>query len=56
MILLASSLILLMLMFGYRKDRKGQSGLGNLLEVFVVFIRDDVVYPNIKSQYNDKFN
>ena len=55
MILLASSLILLMLMFGYRKDRKVQSGLGNLLEVFVVFIRDDVVYPNMGEKQGRRF-
>ena len=55
MMLLASSLIILLFVFGYKKDRKVQSGVGNLLEVFVVFIRDEVVYPNMGEKQGKKF-
>ena len=55
MILLASSLIILLFLFGYKKDKKVQSGLGNLLEVFVVFIRDEVVYPNMGEKQGRRF-
>ena len=55
MILLASFLILLVTMVGYKKDRKIQSGIGNLLEVFVVFIRDDIVYPNMGAKQGRRF-
>ena len=40
MILLASFIIISLFVFGYKKDKKVQSGIGNLLEVFVFFIRD----------------
>ena len=55
MMLLASLIIILLFIFGYKKDRKVQTGIGNLLEVFVVFIRDDVVYPNMGEKQGKKF-
>ena len=39
MMILASIIIIFMFLFGYKKDKKVQSGLGNLLEVFVKLIR-----------------
>ena len=55
MMLLASLIIIFLFIFGYRKDKKIQSGLGNLLEVFVVFIRDEVVYANMGENQGKKF-
>ncbi len=55
MILLASFIIISLFVFGYRKDKKVQSGIGNLLEVFVVFIRDEIVYPNMGEKQGRKF-
>jgi len=55
MILIASLTIISLFFFGYKKNRKVQSGLGNLLEVFVVFIRDEIVYPNMGEKQGRKF-
>ena len=55
MMLLASAIIILLFIIGYKKDRKVQSGIGNLLEVFVVFIRDAVVYPNMGEKQGRRF-
>ena len=55
MMLLSSFLIILLFLFGYKKNKKVQSGVGNLLEVFVVFIRDEVVYPNMGEKQGRKF-
>jgi len=55
MMLFAAIIIILLFSFGYKKDKKVQSGVGNLLEVFVVFIRDDIVYPNMGVKQGRKF-
>ncbi len=55
MMLLASIIIICLFVFGYKKDKKVQSGLGNLLEVFVIFIRDEVVYPNMGEKQGRRF-
>ena len=55
MMFLAAILIILFFVVGYKKDRKVQTGFGNLLEVFVVFIRDDVVYPNMGKKQGRRF-
>ena len=55
MLFIAAGLIILFFLFGYRKDRKVQSGFGNLLEVFVVFIRDEIVYPNMGEKHGKRF-
>jgi len=55
MMLIASFIIILLFLFGYKKEKKVQSGIGNLLEVFVVFIRDEVVYPNMGEKQGRKF-
>jgi len=55
MMLLAASLIILFFVFGYKKNRKVQTGFGNLLEVLVVFIRDEVVYPNMGKKQGRRF-
>ena len=55
MMFLASILLILAFTFGYDKNKKVQSGLGNLLEVFVVFIRDEVVYPNMGEKQGKRF-
>ena len=55
MMLLAATIIILLFVFGYKRDKKVQSGMGNLLEVFVIFIRDEVVYPNMGEKQGRKF-
>ena len=55
MMLIAAFIIIMLFVFGYNRNKKVQSGLGNLLEVFVVFIRDEVVYPNMGSKQGRKF-
>ena len=55
MIFLAAFLIIIFFVLGYKKDKKVQSGFGNLLEVFVVFIRDEVVYPNMGEKQGRRF-
>ena len=55
MMLLASIIIILLFIIGYKRDQKVQSGLGNLLEIFVIFIRDEVVYPNMGEKQGRKF-
>jgi len=55
MMFLASLIIVLLFIFGYRKDKKVQSGIGNLLEIFVIFIRDEVVYPNMGEKQGRRF-
>ena len=55
MMLLSSLIIIILLVFGYNKNKKVQSGVGNLLEVFVVFIRDEVVYPNMGEKQGRRF-
>ena len=51
------NVIILILMFtlGYNKKKKIQSGFGNLLEVLVVFVRDDVVYENMGEKQGKRF-
>ena len=55
MILLACILIILLFTLGYKKNKIVQSGVGNLLEVFVIFIRDEVVYPNMGEKQGRRF-
>ena len=55
MILLACILIILLFALGYKKNKIVQSGIGNLLEVFVIFIRDEVVYPNMGEKQGRRF-
>ena len=55
MMILASFIIILLFLFGYNKKARVQKGLGNLLEVFVVFIRDDIVYPNMGKKQGKRF-
>lgn len=55
MMILSSIIIIMLLVLGYNKNKKVQTGIGNLLEVFVVFIRDDVVYPNMGEKQGRKF-
>tara|TARA_B100002052_G_scaffold33472_1_gene25790 strand:- start:2509 stop:3588 length:1080 start_codon:yes stop_codon:yes gene_type:complete len=55
MMFIASLILIVLFVFGYKKNKKVQSGLGNLLEVFVLFIRDEVVYPNMGEKQGRKF-
>ena len=55
MMILSSLIIIMLFVLGYNKNKKVQTGIGNLLEVFVVFIRDDVVYPNMGEKQGRKF-
>jgi len=55
MVFLASLIIILLFIFGYRKNQKVQTGLGNFLEFFVIFIRDEVVFPNMGEKQGRRF-
>jgi len=55
MMWISGLLLVLFFTLGYKKNRRVQSGFGNLLEVFIVFIRDEVVYPNMGKKQGDKF-
>ena len=55
MMFLAVLLLILFFTFGFKKDRKVQTGFGNLLEVFIIFIRDEVVYPNMGEKQGKRF-
>ena len=55
MMILSSLIIIMLLVLGYNKNKKVQTGIGNLLEIFVVFIRDEVVYPNMGEKQGRKF-
>ena len=50
------NVIILILFFsiGYNKKKKVQSGFGNLLEILVVFVRDEVVYENLGKEQGKK--
>jgi F-type H+-transporting ATPase subunit a len=47
MVVLAGVLLLLAFTLGYKRGAPVQKGLGNALEVFVLFIRDNIAIPNI---------
>ena len=55
MMLIAATLLISLFSFGYKKDKKVQSGIGNLLEIFVVYMRDEVVYPNMGKTQGRRF-
>ncbi|MBC8214847.1 MAG: F0F1 ATP synthase subunit A [Candidatus Marinimicrobia bacterium] len=55
MMWLNTLLIILLLTVGYKKNKKVQSGIGNFLEVLVVFIRDEVVYINMGEKQGRRF-
>jgi F-type H+-transporting ATPase subunit a len=55
MMWLNSILIILLFTIGYKKDKKVQSGVGNLLEILIVFIRDEVVYVNMGKKQGRRF-
>ncbi len=48
-LLIAAILVILLVIPGMARTRKGEvpHGFGNFLEVLVVFIRDEVIYPNM---------
>ena len=48
-LLVAALLITVLAIYAARKNRKGPvpKGVGNLLEIFVVFIRDEIALPNM---------
>ena len=50
MILIGSIFLITCFCFLYKKDQTVPRGLTNLLEAFIVFIRDDIVVPNIGSK------
>lgn len=50
MLLIVSALLLLAFGVSYRKKAKVQTGLANMLEFFVVFIRDTIAIPNLGEE------
>ena len=51
------NVIVLIIFFtiGYNKKKKVQSGFGNLLEILIVFVRDEVVYENLGKEHGKKY-
>ena len=47
MLLIAAGVLLLIFTLGYKRTAAVPTGMTNLLEVFVLFIRDTIVIPNI---------
>jgi len=52
MMFVSSIIITLILFFAARSNKKNKvpKGLGNLIEVFIVFIRDEIVIPNMGKE------
>ncbi len=48
-LIVAALIILILVIYAARKNRKSPvpTGIGNLLEIFVVFIRDEIALPNM---------
>ncbi len=56
MVLLALVFLTLLFVFGYKKDsNKAPSGLTNLLEVLVLFVRDEIAIKNLGEEYGRRF-
>lgn len=47
MLIIGAVLLLLLFTLGYRRRAPVQHGVGNILELFVLFIRDQIAIPNI---------
>lgn len=45
MMILGSTFLILLFTLGYKRQERVPSGISNLLEFFVLFIRDQIVYP-----------
>ena len=55
MMLITAALLILFFTFGYKKNKKVQSRFGTLLEVLILFVRDEIVYPNMGEKHGKKF-
>ncbi|TKJ36931.1 ATP synthase F0 subunit A [candidate division LCP-89 bacterium B3_LCP] len=54
--LITAAILLIVLVFPRRKVGSGvPHGWSNFIEVLIVFIRDEVVYPNLGSKYGRKY-
>lgn len=51
MVGIGSSILTLLFCFIYKKDQKVPTGITNLLEAFIVFIRNDIIIPNIGEKH-----
>ncbi len=47
MLVIATVFLLLLFLLGYKRGAVVQTGIGNVLELFVAFVRDNIVVPNI---------
>ena len=54
MLMFCAAFLILLFTIGYRKNDRVPSGLTNLLEVFVVFIRDQIVNPFLGQEDGKK--
>ncbi|MBZ0263336.1 F0F1 ATP synthase subunit A [bacterium] len=56
-LVVAGLLVIVLVIPGMARTRKGEipTGFGNFLEVLVVFVRDDVVYPNMGEETGRKW-
>jgi F-type H+-transporting ATPase subunit a len=56
-LIVASLLAILLLIPGTRRSRRGEvpHGFGNFLELLIIFVRDEVVYPNMGKEHGRKW-
>ncbi len=56
-LVVAAILVIILIIPGMARTKKGEvpHGFGNFLEVLVVFIRDEVVYPNMGEKHGRKW-
>lgn len=47
MVVLAAVILILAFLLGYKRNAPVQKGLGNVLELFVQFVRDNIAIPNM---------
>ena len=50
MVVLSAAILLLLFLLGYKRAAPVQSGVGNVLELFVVFVRDQIAVPNMGDE------
>ena len=55
MLLIGSAFLLFVMLVLYRKQDRVPTGLTNFIEFFVVYIRDEIVIPNMGKEEGEKF-
>jgi len=55
MLMIGATLLLTLFLVVYRKEDRVPTGITNLLEFFVLYIRDEIVIPNMGEEEGNKF-